>query len=234
MNDVIELPNGQTVRVRARGWVTRPEAEFLNSLCPVSNPAFPRLIGNEVSQAAFKSAFKEGFQAVQQLWEANLFSAPDNLSRNELKVWLAIRWKTLAFGKLFEKIPEQHFLYGLTGNNGELIISCKNFHALPPTGIADRRNLFRAIKGLAQKTYISRARSERHPSFGQSYVYSPLPISSMLDTFFEVSFESFAKRERRHAPELWPAMLQLVNRRCSEFFRETDYEIKTPNWSSIV
>lgn len=210
MSQPSSFQGASRVRHAPAGWRTRSDVEFLNALHPRGGRAFPEIAGVS-SSAQLQDVCLAGFRAVVDQWEATLFQSPKELSPNELRLWLAIRWRTLKFGKLFEKIPERHFINGIRGENGELIVDSNGYDLLPPTGITNRQNLDRAAKGLLKKKLISRFRSERHEYFGYSYVYAPLRADQMLLTLFSEAHRSFTHPRKFTDRDDFELLLNAVN-----------------------
>ena len=86
-------------------WVTRDDAEFLNSLCPTSAHDFPTLPGVPVDERSVAiEACTWGFRTLDDIFIDRLQRA-QGFQQREHALLLAIYRKTFRVGKLLEKIP---------------------------------------------------------------------------------------------------------------------------------
>lgn len=217
--------NSTAIKVRnaPEGWRTRRDVEFLNALHPRAGRQFPDFgsLGEELR--LLPDACEAGFRAVVARWESALFSGPSEITRREMKVWLAIERRTLKFGKLIEKIPERHFLEGLRDDQGNLCVGRDGEIILPPTGISDRRNLYATIESLLEKRAISRFKSEKHFFFGQSYMYSPINARDMLSIFMQKTAKVFISTNENFESETFSQFLSIFNQRCQMVLTEAGF-----------
>jgi hypothetical protein len=179
-SNIIDL-DGVRVRRRTRptiAWMTRPEAEFFNSLCPVGSPTFPQVAGlSEHDRAPVESAFRAAFRYVRDQYESGAIERC-SLTKAEQLVIAVIARKTLSFGKLFEKISQRIF------ENGDTSLNVFGNTRLVPVNV-DNSSINKGIRGLVEKGLIGKFPADAHPVHGRSVVFCPLPLRPMLLKFWE-------------------------------------------------
>jgi hypothetical protein len=183
-------------------WTTCPEAEFFNSLCPVSSPRMwvfgadiPDVRQTDRETAILEEIFADAFSCLRHRWQRYDFDAPAKLTRYEQIVWKMVYRRTLFYGKLLEKIPRRFFIKGVlrqddddrvedkfdeyTQDVSEYKLDRFGFAVLPNAGL-DTGDLSKGINGLLEKRWISRFESLPHASFGTSRIYAPLPMNECV------------------------------------------------------
>lgn len=207
---------------RRAAWLTRPDVEFLNSLCPRSGTEFPQMDKFIGDHSRLAEACKVGFLAVSDLWYAKIPDAVDCLTQYEFKVWIAIHARTLKFGKLFEKIPERHFIDGIRNEEGSLKYGKNGLPILQPVNVNGRRNLDKAIRKLIVKVGHFRFESDRHHIYGTSHVYAPFDTWQMLDTFLTTARSKYVGANA--GDELigweWISFQKVLGEKCARLFDE--------------
>lgn len=207
---------------RKSAWITRPDVEFLNSLHPRGGIEFPALDGFIGDRHQLEEAFKIGFRAVKDRWEAKMLKSISQLNQSELKIYWAIKSRTLDFGKIFEKIPERHFRYGLCDDDGSLKIGSSGYPIFPPVGIDDHGNLNRAIKGLIRKKAVSRFKSDKHPQHGESYIYTPMDIREVWQCFILTTPATFVGRDADFKQIEWDSFKEILRTRAKRLIDEVN------------
>jgi hypothetical protein len=205
-------------------WITRPDVEFLNSLHPRGGVDFPHMGEFIGDHRELEEAFKVGFRAVKDRWEAKMPEAIAQLNKYELKVYWAIKSRTLDFGKLFEKIPERHFRDGLCNDDGTLKIGSSGYPIFPPVGIDDHGNLSRAIKGLLRKRAISRFESDKHPLHGKAYIYTPMNAVDVWNTFIRTARSAYVGSNTSLGQFDWNSFVHLLKSRTRRLVDEMNVE----------
>lgn len=211
-------------RIREALWVTRSDVEFLNSLHPRGGVDFPHMGEFIGDHRDLEEAFKVGFRAVKDRWEAKMPEAIGQLNKYELKVYWAIKSRTLDFGKLFEKIPERHFRDGLCNDDGALKLGSSGYPIFPPVGINDHGNLNRAIKGLLRKKAISRFESDKHPLHGWAYIYTPMNAVDVWNTFIMTARSAYIGSNPSLGQFDWNSFVHVLKSRTRRLMAEIDAE----------
>jgi hypothetical protein len=207
-------------------WTTTAEADFINSLCPVSLPHFPtfdELQGRSHSGEPYcdnemlSEAFKQAFKPVREFWMVRCLHSYRELTQSEGLVWSAISLKTIRYGKLLEKIPRRLFVHGELDRDDPTRwrYNATSVQGLPSTGIKDR-NLTKPLKGLRDKGWITAFESTPHPQFGSSTVYCPLPLRTSVELLLRGVSEQlpYTERGRRLID-----VLQTISSGCDEALR---------------
>ncbi|WID98147.1 hypothetical protein QO058_07865 [Bosea vestrisii] len=214
--------------VRKAPWVTRPDVEFLNSLHPRGGVEFPQMDEFIGDHRELQDAFKIGFRAVKDRWEAKMPEAIRDLSKYELKVYWAIKSRTLDFGKLFEKIPERHFRDGLCNDDGSLKIGDNDYPIFPPVGIPDHGNLGRTIKALLRKKAISRFESDKHPVHGMAHIYTPMNLMVLWNTLIRAARFAYIGANQSREQDEWKSFANVLRSRTRRLMDELDNEPRRP------
>lgn len=203
-------------------WVTRPDVEFLNALCPRSGVEFPQMDEFIGDHQQLEEACKAGFLAVSDLWYAKIPDAVDRLTQYEFKVWIAIHARTLKFGKLFEKIPERHFVDGIRNEDGSLKYGKNGLPILQPVNVKGRRNFDKTMKNLVAKVGHCRFESDKHPLHGTAHIYAPFDAWQMLDTFLNAARSKYVgANESVDPPGLeWVSFQKVLREKCARLFDE--------------
>lgn len=213
------------IRSRKSAWVTRPDVEFLNSLCPSGGAEFPEMDGFIGDRWKLQEAFRVGFHAVKDNRHATIPTALDNLGKYELKVWFAIYSRTLKFGKLFEKIPNRHFKNGIKNDDGTLVIGNDGYPIFPPV-IWDHGNLSRTIKSLIEKRAISCFESQRHPQHGVSRIYTPINAVDLWNIFIGNARSAYIGSDTYSRRIEWASFADILRNRAHWLMGEISDEAK--------
>jgi hypothetical protein len=215
--------------VSGSAWVTNGPAEFINSLCPNRGmqafPHFDWVRGRE--RENLKDAFKYGFNAVQAHYRAALlerhYCGKPNAA--ELRTLYVIERKTFQFGKLMEKIPRRVFHEGERRRDGELVRErCFGTVVVPPA-VQDDRTLSKGSNGLLRKGLITKVESDPHPRFGVSSIYCAVPILEAVQLILDRASVDFARIYPKRVTEVFDAIGDEINDRCSGLFTEARAEI---------